>query len=105
MAIDLGTTNVALNKSDRTWRVEFFIDDSEQVQIRFHREEVYKINGAIQSRKNTGVTTRTLDQIGNKTYTVNATPAKGNLIVSFIDKMADVERQIDLDNPPATPGP
>jgi hypothetical protein len=107
MAIDQGTSTITTNKSDRCWRVEFFIDDDLIQQLRFHREVRAKdtTTQEIVARDRTSIptTARTSDQIKTKSYVAGGLTATGQQILQLINKMADDERQHDIDNPPMIP--
>jgi hypothetical protein len=45
-------------------------------------------------------TRRTSDQIKTKTYVAGGLTATGQQILQLINKVADDERQVDIDNPP-----
>lgn len=96
MAIDEGSEAVTLQKSDRAWRIEIFINDDDTVQLRFHRERLFKLGGVIKHRALLGVTERTQAQIAAKSYTAAGATRTGNQILALINKMADDERQVDL---------
>jgi len=104
MAIDQGTTTVTTKKEDRLWRAEFFIDDDLVQQLRFHREVRAKdaTTGEVLGRDRTSIppTQRTSDQIKTKSYTAGGVTATGQQILALVNKMADTERQYDIDNPP-----
>lgn len=108
MAIDLGTSTVTTTKEDRTWRVEFFIDEDLIQQLRFHREIRAKDDqGKVIARDKTAIPTvnRTSDQIKTKSYTGGGITATGQQILQLVNKMADAERQVDIDNPPPSGPP
>jgi hypothetical protein len=100
MAIDLGTSTVTSNKTDRLWRAEMFLDDDLVQQLRFHREIRAKdtTTNAILARDRTSIptTTRTSDQIKTKSYTAGGITATGQQILQLVNKMADDERQYDI---------
>jgi hypothetical protein len=48
-------------------------------------------------------TVRTSDQIKTKSYTAAGVTATGQQILALVQKMADTERQYDIDNPPPPP--
>lgn len=100
MAIDLGNNNITATKADRSWRVEIFIDDTDTVQLVFHREQIWKVGGEIKHRKTLPQVTRTQAQIAAKSYTAGGATRTGNQILALINKMADDERQVDIDTPP-----
>jgi len=103
MAIDIGTDNVVLDKKDRSWRIEIFIADDDTVKLVFHREMAYFLNGVLQHRRQLGQVDRTQSQIATKSYTAGGVTRTGNQILALINKMSDVERQYDIDNPHTTP--
>jgi hypothetical protein len=104
MAIDQGTSTVTTQKSDRCWRAEVFIDDDLSQQLVFHREVRAKdtTTQQILARDKTSIppTRRTSDQIKTKTYVAGGLTATGQQILQLINKVADDERQVDIDNPP-----
>lgn len=99
MAIDLGNDNITATKADRAWRIEIFIDEADTVQLVFHREQVWKVGGEIRHRKPLPAVSRTQAQIATKSYTAAGATRTGNQILALINKMADDERQVDIDNP------
>ena len=107
MAIDQGTSTVTTAKSDRCWRAEFFIDEDLLQQLRFHREVRAKdttTNEIVARDRNIiPVVQRTSDQIKTKTYVAGGLTATGQQILQLVNKMADDERQFDIDNPPIVP--
>jgi len=106
MSIDQGTEQITIQKRDRTWRVEFFIADDDSQQMRFHREIQAKntTTGAITKDRDAIVPVqRTGDQIKAKSYTAGGITATGQQIIQLINRMSDVERQYDIDNPPTPP--
>lgn len=103
MAIDLGNDNITATKADRSWRIEIFIDDTDTVQLVFHREQIWKVAGEIRHRKAIPSVNRTQAQIATKSYTAAGATRTGNQILALVNKMADDERQFDIDNPPANP--
>lgn len=105
MAIDIGNDNITATKSDRAWRIEIFIDDADVVNLVFHREQIWKVGGVIQHRKRVHPVNRTQVQIASKSYTAAGATRTGNQILALVNKMADDERQVDIDNPPANQGP
>jgi hypothetical protein len=107
MAIDQGTATITTQKSDRLWRAEFFIDDDLVQQLAFHREIRAKntTTGETVARDRTSIKTveRVSDQIKTKSYTAGGVTATGQQILQLINKMADDERQWDIDHPPTPP--
>jgi hypothetical protein len=101
MAIDLGSETPTLATSDRSWRIEIFIDDTDTVQLVFHREKIFKTGGNIVHRKVLPSVNRTQAQIAAKSYTAAGATRTGNQILALVNKMADDERQVDIDNPGA----
>lgn len=99
MAIDLGNESVTLTKADRAWRIEIFIDDTDTVQLVFHREQLFKVAGDIKHRKPLPQVTRQQADIAAKSYTAAGATRTGNQILALLNKMADDERQVDIDNP------
>lgn len=106
MAIDQGTNTVTTKKEDRCWRVEMFIDDDLSQQLVFHREIRAKdsATGEVLARDRTSIqpVRRTTDQVKTKSYTAGGVTATGQQILALTNKMADEERQVDIDNPPQT---
>jgi hypothetical protein len=104
MAIDQGTATVTTNKEDRCWRVEMFIDEDLSQQLVFHREIRAKdsTTGEVLARDKTTIppVRRVTDNIKTKSYTAAGVTATGQQILALVNKMADVERQVDIDNPP-----
>lgn len=100
MSIDGGTVTQTINRVDRCWRFEAFIDDDLSQQLRFHRELRGKdtVSGVIVSRDQKSLTTtaRITAQIATTSYTAGGITATGQQILQLINKMADVERQIDI---------
>jgi hypothetical protein len=109
MAIDQGTETVTTKKEDRCWRVEMFIDEDLTQQLVFHREIRAKdstTNEVLARDRNTiPPTRRVTDEVKTKSYTSGGLTATGQQILGLVNKMADVERQVDIDNPAPPPGP
>lgn len=107
MSIDQGTVTVTTSKQDRSWRTEMFQDVDGSEQLRFHREVVATDTTTQQvvGRDRTSIPTvaRTSQQVANKSYTASGITATGLQIMRLIYKMADTERQFDIDNPPTPP--
>lgn len=107
MAIDQGTTTVTTKKEDRCWRAEFFIDDDLVQQLRFHREIRARdtATNLIVARDKTSIppTSRVSTDIRTKSYTAGGVTATGQQILQLVNKMADDERQWDIDHPPTPP--
>lgn len=105
MAIDQGTVTTTATKSDRCWRAEMFLDEDGQEQLRFHREIRAKdtTTGQVVARDRTSIPTvqRTSQQVKTKNYTAGGITATGQQILQLVNKMADDERQHDIDNPAA----
>lgn len=99
MAIDLPDDSIVLKRKDRTWRIEFFIDDNDGLQIVGHREVVGRAAGKIRERERAGEVRRDADTVLAKSYTAKGLTATGEQIIALVNKMIDVERQYDLDNP------
>jgi hypothetical protein len=101
MAIDLGTAPATINKSDKTWRVELFIDDVTDVgQLRFHREIKAKnteTGQATHDKNAIPTVVREQPQVATKSYTAAGVTATGQQILALINKMSDTERQVDID--------
>ncbi len=101
MAIDLGNVTATANKVDRIWRIEFFVDDSDVIQIVMHREIRAKdtATGALISRDQSAIrnTTRTSSQIAGKSYTAGGVTVTGQQLLQLLNKMSDIERQVDID--------
>jgi hypothetical protein len=104
MTIDQGTTTVTTNKADRNWRTEFFQDVDGSEQLRFHRELIATdtTTQQIVARDRTSIPTvaRTSQQVASKSYTASGITATGLQIMRLVYKMADDERQYDINNPP-----
>jgi hypothetical protein len=104
MAIDQGTSTVTTKKEDRCWRVEMFIDEDLTQQLVFHREVRAKdaTTNEILARDRSSIqpTRRVTDEVKTKSYTASGLTATGQQILALVNKMADVERQVDLDTPP-----
>lgn len=98
MAIDLPDDTVTLKRKDRSWRVEFFIDDADGLQIVAHRERIGRVGGKIRERERAGEVRRDADAVLAKSYTAQGITATGQQIIALVNKMIDVERQYDLDN-------
>jgi hypothetical protein len=101
MAIDQGNTTTTQNIVDRTWRIEFFVDEDDTVQIRCHRELRAKdtTSGKVVSRDRTAVpiVQRASPQIATKSYTAGGVTATGQQLLQLLNKMSDTERQVDID--------
>jgi hypothetical protein len=107
MAISLGTETITTTKSDRLWRAEFFIDEDLVQNLRFHREVRAKDDATgkvvATDRNVIPTTTRISDQIKTKSYTAGGVTVTGQQILQLVNKMADDERQWDIDHPPTPP--
>lgn len=100
MAIDQGTSQVTMSKKDRTWRVELFVADDDTNQLRFHREVRATDNSTgkhTSDKTSIPVVHREQSQIATKTYSAGGVTATGQQILALINKMSDVERQVDID--------
>lgn len=106
MSIDQGTATVTTAKSDRSWRTELFQDTDGSEQLRFHRELIATdtTSGQVIARDRNSIPTvaRTSQQVANKSYTASGITATGLQIMRLIYKMADTERQVDIDTPSTT---
>jgi hypothetical protein len=98
MAIAEGNESLTLVKSDRTWRIELFMDDADVVQLRFRRERLFTLNGVIQHRTPLTDVVRTQAQVAAKAYTAGGVTRTGNQILALISQMSDDERAIDVAN-------
>lgn len=96
MAIDLGSDNITATKADRASRIEIFVDDADVVHLVFHRELVWKVGGEIRHRRILPSINRTQAAIAVKSYTAAGATRTGNQILALLDKMADDERQVDI---------
>lgn len=109
MGIDQGNETVSVSKSDRCWRVEFFIDEDAIQHLRFHREMRAKdtTTQEVVARDRTSIPTveRTSDQVKTKSYTSGGITATGQQILQLVNRMADDERQHDIDTAPPAPPP
>jgi hypothetical protein len=99
MAIQLGDETLTLVKTDRTRRIEIFIDDNDVVQLVFYRERLFKVNGEIKYREHLPNVHRSQAGVAAKSYTAGGVTRTGNQILALVNKMADDERQYDMDNP------
>jgi hypothetical protein len=107
MGIDQGSSTITTNKSDRNWRTELFQDVDGSEQLRFHRELVATdtTTQEVVARDRGSIPTvqRTSQQVASKSYTASGITATGLQIMRLMYKMADTERQWDIDHPPVPP--
>lgn len=102
MAIDQGTSTITTQKQDRCWRAEQYLDVDGQEKLKFHREitATDTTTQQVVSRDRASVPTveRTSQQVANKSYTASGVTVTGLQLMRLIYKMADVERQVDIDS-------
>jgi hypothetical protein len=94
MAIELGDETLTLTKSERTWRVEIFVEHGDDPIIRAHREVVMTdADGKVSSRDRAIPTVeRRLSAIAGKTYA----GLTGAELAGAIAAWADGLRQEDI---------
>lgn len=93
MAIDQGTENLTLVKSERSWRVEIFCEHGADPLVRVHRETVGVAGGQIVSRERAGVVVeRQLSAVA--TEQINGMSCAQ--LAAQISAVADAWRQQDI---------
>ena len=97
MAIDEGTENITVTKSDRCTRAEFIVDDQDGVVLIFSRQRTYILGGEVKHRLDLPVTRRALTQIAAQQFVINAQlTITGTQFMQIVNKVGDILRQEDI---------
>src|SRR4030095_1015508 len=97
MAIDLGTKTITTTHKDKSIQVEMYIDANDVAQLRFFRLGIYTADGLTEYQEPLPAVVRTQAQIATKSYTAGGITATGQQILALVNKMSDIERQVDID--------